>query len=58
VIHCLADLCQGRPGRYLAVGSLGALMVATSFGEYQPIQDEGVVVEILIVDPVFRMSDV
>jgi hypothetical protein len=30
--------------------------VATSFGEYRRIQDEGVVVEMLVVDPVFRIG--
>ena len=29
--------------------------VATSFAEYDRLQEEGVVVELLVVDPVFRM---
>ena len=33
------------------------VFVASSFGEYERLQADGVVFEILIIDPVFQLTD-
>ena len=57
MVFCILSLDQdfvADMARLLSAGG-AEVYAASSFSEYERIQSEGVVVEMLVVDPVFRI---